>query len=315
MAFAHLLASSEPASDMTAGEHAIVRTVLYAAVFDYPLTLAQLRHGLIESSQTPTEILKTCTWSPHVLAAVEQRDGLFFPAGRSHLVEERRAREHRSRAFLERHRAVISIICALPYVRMVALSGSIAHMNLEADGDLDLFIVTKGSRVWSVTVAVIVLAKLMRRRKTVCANFVVADRTLALEQQDLFAASQVVHLKPLTGHTVFARFLDANPFVSLYYPNFRAPRGRGGHERQGGAVRGMKSILEAVLLAPSALAERICRLAYRSYLLRRAPSWRSPEHVRLDADCLKLHTGSHRHSVLARFEQTAGRVEEVTDRP
>jgi len=29
---------------------------------------------------------------------------------------------------------------------MVALSGSVAHLNLEGSGDLDLFIVTRGRR-------------------------------------------------------------------------------------------------------------------------------------------------------------------------
>ena len=38
---------------------------------------------------------------------------------------------------------------------MVALSGSIAHCNLDRGGDLDLFIVTHGHHVWSVTVAVL----------------------------------------------------------------------------------------------------------------------------------------------------------------
>jgi len=32
-----------------------------------------------------------------------------------------------------------------------------------------------------------------------------------------------------------------------------------------------------------------------------AASWRSPEQVRLEDDCLKLHTQSHRQSILDRF--------------
>ena len=48
-------------------------------------------------------------------------------------------------------------------------------------------------------VAVVLLAKLLRRRKTICANFVLADSALALDQQDLFTASQMIHLKPLVG--------------------------------------------------------------------------------------------------------------------
>ena len=42
-----------------------------------------------------------------------------------------------------------------------------------------------------------------------------------LDQQDLFSASQIIHLKPLVGEDTFRRFVAANPFVSRFYPNFR----------------------------------------------------------------------------------------------
>ena len=207
---------------MTANERAIARSVLYASLFDYPLSLAQLRQTLIESEQTPTEILTAYERSEVLRDTVEYRDGWFFPRGRHDLVAERRRREARSRVFLERHRRLLRLVCAMPYVEMVALSGSIAHMNLEGNGDLDVFIVTRGRHVWSVMVAVVVLAKVLRRRKTFCANFVVAHWALAMQPQDLFSASQIIHLKPLFGAKTYRRLLAANPFVARFYPNFHA---------------------------------------------------------------------------------------------
>ena len=108
------------------------------------------------------------------------------------------------------------------------MSGSVAHLNLEEHGDLDLFIVTRGRRVWTVTVAVLLLAKLLRQRHIVCANFVLADShlRLGLEQQDVFTASQVIHLKPLIGADLLDEFTAANPFVTRFYPNgITHPRG------------------------------------------------------------------------------------------
>ena len=151
---------------MRLNEAAIARSVLYASLFDYPLTLAQLRYTLVESIQTPSEIRAAYEQSEALRGAIEYQDGFFFPRGRSHLVDERRQREERSRVFLARHRMFVRLVCAMPYVKMVALSGSIAHLNLERDGDLDLCIVTKGCHVWSVAVAVVLLAKFLRRRRT-----------------------------------------------------------------------------------------------------------------------------------------------------
>ena len=285
--------------------------MVYASLFDYPLTLAQLRHTLIESTQTASEVLAAYNGSAALQAAIEFRDGFFFPRGRADLIEERRRRETRSRAFLRRHRAILQLIAALPYVRMVALSGSIAHLNLEGSGDLDLFIVTRGRRVWSTTVATVLLAKLLRRRRIVCANFVVADTRLVLEQQDLFAASQVIHLKPLIGREVFRELLDKNPFVFRFYPNFHAADAATLIFRPIRVLAGMKRPFETVLTPIAPLVELVCRSTYRWYLRRKSPMWQSPEQVRLQADCLKLHTRSHRQSVLERFDRTVQTFTEI----
>jgi hypothetical protein len=296
-------ASAPVGSTLTRSEMAIAESVLYASLFDYPLTLAQLRQSLIESTQTPSEILQAYDCSPALQRVIEYHDGFFFPVGRANLIDERKRREARSRAFLRRHGLFLSLVCAIPYVKMVALSGSIAHLNLEGDGDLDLFIVTRGRRVWATTVAAVLLAKLLRRRRIVCANFVLADSRLSLEQQDLFTASQIVHLKPLIGRDVFQSFVAANPFVVRFYPNFHDAGSPPLPFHPMRRLTGIKRAAEAVLALPWRGLEWSCRVAYRSYLRRKSSSWDSPDQVKLDDDCLKLHTHSHRQSVMERFER------------
>ena len=290
---------------VTTRETAIARSVIYASLFDYPLTLEQLHHALIESDQTRLEILAVYEGSEFLQDIIEYRDGFFYPAGRGDLVAERRRREARSDAFLAEHRLALRLICALPFTRLVALSGSVAHRNLEPNGDLDLFIVTGGTRVWTVTVALLVLTKLLRRRRTVCANFILADSHLALDQQDLFTANQVIHLQPLIGGEVIDQFRTANPFVARCYPNSdqRAPQAPAADVRSR-ALGVVKRVMEALLRVPSPLVEGVCRRAYAWHLRRRAGSWRSPEQVRLQSDYLKLHTQSHRYSVMDRFHAT-----------
>ncbi len=287
---------------LSSAELAIARSVIYASLFDYPLTLDQLRQTLIESVQTNTEILRTFRASAALQAIVEYRDGFFFPAGRRALVDDRMVREARSRAFLKRHRRLLSLICALPYTRMVALSGSIAHLNLEEDGDLDLFIVTRGERVWSVTVAILLIARLLRSRRVLCANLVVADSHLAMENEDLFTANQIIHLRPLIGGELMGEFLRANAFVAGFYPNIRSAPERVTLRRRSGADI-LKSAIEHAFNVPSKIVEAMCRRLYGRHLKRRAAGWRSPEQVQLRPDYLKLHSHSHKRSVLDRFDQ------------
>jgi hypothetical protein len=287
---------------LSASEEAIARSVLYASLFEYPLTLSQLRQTLIESAQTPTQILATFERSGPLRELVEHRNGFFYPAGRQELVAERRRREGRSRAFLKAHRRLLRLIGGLPYVRLVALSGSIAHLNLEKGGDLDIFIVTRGAHVWSTAVAVVLLAKGMRRRRTLCANFVVADTALAFAQEDLFTASQIVGLKPLAGAATFQQLLDANPSVRRFYPNFHAPACGALPALQPASPPRWKRAAEWLLMVPAWGVEWVCRHAYGRYLRRRAGGWESPDQVRLEPTCLKLHTRSHRSTVLNRFD-------------
>src|SRR5262245_61823349 len=287
---------------MTTRELAIARSVIYASLFDYPITLDQLHRALLESDQSAGEILAVYDGSQTLQHMIDYRDGFFFPAGRIDLIAERKRREALSHAFLRRQERLLRLLCAIPYTRLVALSGGIAHLNLEPNGDLDLFVITRGQRVWTVTVAVLLLAKLLHRRRVVCANFVVADSHLALEQQDLFTANQVIHLRPLIGADLLEAFTAANPFVKRLYPNAACASTPPSPIMVGGRLfTAMKSVLEAILRVPSPLIEVICRRLYAAHLRRRAGSWQSPDQVQLRSDYLKLHTQSHRDRVMQRF--------------
>ncbi|HKB10824.1 MAG TPA: hypothetical protein VKD69_09220 [Vicinamibacterales bacterium] len=286
---------------MTTRELAIARSVIYASLFDYPLTLDQLHYSLVESDQSAPEIVAVYDGSEALQRMIEYRDGFFFPAGRADLIAARRQREARSDAFLQRHAFILRLLCAVPYTRLVALSGSIAHSNLDANGDLDLFVITRGPRVWTVTVALLVIAKLLKRRRVVCVNFVLADSHLALEQQDLFTANQVIHLRPLIGADLLARFVAANPSVKRWYPNAASVAAPPPVRVGGRLVSSIKSALEILLRVPAPLIETVCRHLYAAHLRRRAASWQSPDQVRLRSDYLKLHTQSHRDRVMQRF--------------
>ena len=96
---AHFLQPASATESMSAEELAIARSVLYASLFDYPLTLAQLRQTLIESAQTPSEIQALYARSEALRATIEHRQGFFFPRDRRDLVAERRRREARSQDF------------------------------------------------------------------------------------------------------------------------------------------------------------------------------------------------------------------------
>jgi len=284
-------------------ELAVLRSVVYASLFDYPLEPAQLESSLIGVGGPAAAIERWWRESDLLQATIEYRDGFYFPAGRSDLVGTRSRREMLSRELLERDRRILSLVANMPFVRMVALSGSLAHLNAEGSADLDLFVITAPHRVWSVTVVTLVLAKLLGWRKRLCMNYVVSEQALTIEPPDLFSANQIIHLRPISGHAVFGRFVASNTFVRNIYPNFELPDGPRPQDPR------PKTFLERVLsLGVAQIAEGIARSLYGWHLRRHSATWTSSDQVKLEPECLKLHTSSHRASTLARFDAAMAEI-------
>ena len=285
-------------------EIAVLRAVVYASLFDYPLTIDQLEASLgVRASADAIE----AWWRSSTLlqSTIEYRDGLFFPIGRSDLVATRWRREALSRELLDRDAQILATVSKMPFVRMVALSGSLAHLNAEGWADLDLFVITAPNRVWSVTVALLVISRLRGWRKRLCLNYVVSERAMQIAPQDLFSANQIIHLRPIAGRDVFDRFVKANAFIRDYYPNFQLDaRDRRAPDR---GPRALLETIASVGIAPA--IERACRALYGWHLRRKAATWQSREQVRLEPECLKLHTSSHRAATLARFDAAMAAVE------
>src|SRR5207248_8551543 len=107
----------------------------------------------------------------------------------------------------------LRLVCALPFVRMVALAGRISRFNLAAGGDIDLFMIVQRGHIWSTAAVVRQLAALMSRRCMVRATAIVDDEHLALEPRDAAIASHVIHLKPLIGAGMLQELFAANRFV------------------------------------------------------------------------------------------------------
>lgn len=302
-----------PPAPLTELEWAILRTVFYSSLFDYPLTPEELCSALLESRQDEISILECYQSSRPLQRVIDFKHGYFFPRKREELVEERGRREERTRAILEANRVLLKFICLIPYTRLVAISGSAAHLNVDREGDVDLFMVARGKQVWSVALRTLLLTKLAGRRKTVCFNFVLSDERLEVHHDDLFAANQIIHLKPLIGETVYYRFVKSNPFVFGFYPNFAPGCDPRFALHLNPLLRALKRVFELLLaLGVGQAQEKVFRALYSRYLHRKSSTWSSPQEVVLEKDYLKLHTHSHRSAVMQRFEAAiAQAVEQI----
>src|SRR5688572_1669311 len=180
-------------------ERAFLQSVVYASLFEYPVTLEQLREGLIGQAADEHTLARCFAASDLLRTSIECADGYYFPRGRRDLIETRQRREAVSRDLLRDLAKPLALVTSMPFVRMVALSGSLAHLNAEGEADLDLFVITRPGRVWSIMLTTLAIARLFGWRKRLCLNYIVSERALMVGPADLFCANQIVHLQPVSG--------------------------------------------------------------------------------------------------------------------
>ena len=64
-----------------AQERAVLQSVVYASLFDYPVTLPQLREGLIGEVADESTLLQWYEHSPYLQATVEYAEGFALHRG------------------------------------------------------------------------------------------------------------------------------------------------------------------------------------------------------------------------------------------
>lgn len=205
-------------------EAAILETILYSDLFDYPLTHAEVAHYLLRI-RTGAETIHACLDAPRYLNGhLIQLDGYVFARQREAIVERRRARQSPSARLWIRARRFTRALAVLPFVRMVAITGALAMDNSLHGDDIDVLIVTAPGRVWTarlLAVGLVLAGKLLG--DTLCPNYVITEEALALEKRDLFAAHEFAQMVPLYGWPVYDRMRRLNMWVYEFLPNAFTP--------------------------------------------------------------------------------------------
>lgn len=226
---------------------AILRGVVYSDLFDAAITLPEL-HRYLEHSRISRAALAGALHEAVPSGRLCQHDGLLALAGREPLIELRRRRRERSEASWGPARRWAGILSALPFVRMVAVTGTLAVANLEGDDDIDYLIVTEPGRLWTCRAFVVAAFHLARRAGiSICPNYILSLDALALEERDPYTARELVQMVPVFGENVYERMRALNSWADRLFPHAGGPPTGTSWLRQGPAAASLKKALEALL--------------------------------------------------------------------
>lgn len=197
-------------------ERAILEALAYSDIFDHPLRFDELYRYL--PTRAGKENLSSALTSLN--RQIGTRDEYFFLTGREEIVEIRKQRLARSKNLLPHAFRYGRILGALPFIRMVALTGSLAMLNISKNADFDYMLVAAKGRVWTARAFALALNRLARLfGHTICPNLIVSESTLEWRLHDLYSARELVQMIPITGMDVYRRVMEVNAWVRELLPN------------------------------------------------------------------------------------------------
>lgn len=266
---------------------AVLRTLAYADVFDQPLTLVDVHRYLVGVAAAPDTVRQEL--QQLVPERLTRREGLYMLRGRDELVETRRRRATVAARLWPDAVRYGRVLAQLPFVRMVAVTGSLTRDNVEAGSDIDYLVVTVPGRVWvGRGLTGVVRRAVLRRGTRLCPNYVLSEQALSLQDRNLLTAYELVQMVPLTGHALYRRMRELNEWTAEFLPN------AGGCPRRLAPVRPsarrLAGLGEAVLRTPiGGWIERAEWARFERMLPGRSTD---PREVVYSADCFKDHVDS-----------------------
>lgn len=202
---------------------AILKTLAYADIFNYPLTVQEI-HRYLVGVRAALSAVESILASPGLSNSIALTGKYYFLPGRQEIVQTRLRRSKIARLLWPQALSYGLQISGLPFVRMVAVTGALAVNNVEEGADVDYLVVTEPGRLW-VSRALIIL--LVRRAAlnglTLCPNYLVTTRSMGFDEWNLYTAHELAQMVPISGFTLYRQMRRINSWTGSYLPNAYTP--------------------------------------------------------------------------------------------
>lgn len=206
---------------------AVINTLLYSDIFDFPLTSEEIWFYLSSNKYIPREDFETAL---KLKSGFEKKGSYYYLTGRGELVEHRKLKEKNSKKQLKMAKKVLGILSKIPTVRLVGISGSLALSASEVSDDIDVFIITEKNSLWLTRFLAGTMLILQRKYRwkndkepanKFCLNMLISDGFIfPKEKQDLYIAHEIAQLLPLYERkNAYSNFLKTNAWILRFMPN------------------------------------------------------------------------------------------------
>jgi hypothetical protein len=198
----------------------VLKALLYYDIFNYPLTSKEVFGSLTTNHVTEAEI--------HITLDKLCAEGYiykirnFFSVQNNPGLAERRERGNQEAIkFLDLAQRQANLIHSFPFVRSVMASGSLSKNYMDEKSDLDFFVITSPGRLWIARMLLIIYKRtfLFNSHKYFCVNYFVDENHLMIEEKNIYTATELATLLPLSGTSYYPLLFNQNTWIRDFLPN------------------------------------------------------------------------------------------------
>jgi predicted nucleotidyltransferase len=197
----------------------ILKTLGYFDLFQYPLTRDEICR--FHADEVPHSVIFTALEELVKDRSVFKLDEFFSLKNDFSAVHTRRNGNILAIKQMKIAGRVARLLSTFPYVKGIAVSGSLSKNFANEKTDIDFFIVTATNRLWIARTFMHLYKKLTfltGRQHWFCMNYYVDEAGLEITEKNIFTAMEIVTLVPMQGKSSLDNFNSTNDWVKKYFP-------------------------------------------------------------------------------------------------
>jgi len=198
----------------------ILETLAYFDLFDYPLSRAEI--FLFLKNKHDFGVFEDALRSLLEAGIIHQFDKFYTLKNDQYLVVRRNEGNQKAAELIKMAGRVGNLLIRFPYVRGIAISGSLSKNFADDNSDIDLFIITAKNKLWIARTIMHCFKKLtflVNKEHLFCMNYYIDEQQLEIVEKNIYTAIEIATLIPLQGDTVFDSFFASNAWTRNYLPN------------------------------------------------------------------------------------------------
>ena len=201
----------------SAEETGVLRILAYFDIFQYPLTRKEITQFL-------PDLLPDAKLDP-VLQSMVLNKSIFLHSDfyslhdNPLLAYRRKDGNLRAKNLIPKAYSIGSFLYRFPFVRAIAISGSLSKNFADENADIDFFIITKANRLWIARTIMHLFKKLTfvtGHQHYFCMNYYIDEEALVIQDKNIFTAIEIDTLLPVGGFQTLNEFFKVNNWSSEF---------------------------------------------------------------------------------------------------